>query len=477
MSDLPTPKNINLTIDQENILLKIFNDVEVICSNILISNDFFSRMASLTGSAGTGKTFLTVQIIKKLKESNISCAITAPTHKAASVIRDELFKNDIAITAKTIHSFLGIKPFIDYSTGIESFVVDKKAKKISVDVLIVDESSMINDELFDLICDALHTNLVRYVIFVGDPNQLLPVSGSSQNIFDLDKQYKLTQIVRQSKDSYIIKLANKIKDLIETKNFIPIEQFFNENILEEIEYFHNEEDFINDFYKRVNWFNENKILATYKNKDVDAFNRQIRNKYWIQKGILSPEYLRQGDTLRFLDSYSVNDVTIYHNGQEIQLDYAIKKYHDKLEIFYWECKSVNVIEQQIFRVVDPISEKTLNDKLHTLSHIAKKTPFPDRNKMWKVYYDVRNMFASVQYIYSSTIHKLQGSTYETSYVNAYDLITNPNMSLDEKYRLLYVAITRASKDIKIFMPGFKKIESINTLQLLNNIDDALNEIF
>ena len=51
------------------------------------------------------------------------------------------------------------------------------------------------------------------------------------------------------------------------------------------------------------------------------------------------------------------------------------------------------------------------------------------------------------------------------------------MSLDDKYRLIYVAITRASKDIKIFMPGFKKIESINTLQLLNNIDDALNEIF
>ena len=87
------------------------------------------------------------------------------------------------------------------------------------------------------------------------------------------------------------------------------------------------------------------------------------------------------------------------------------------------------------------------------------------------------LFLNLLYIYSSTIHKLQGSTYETSYVNAYDLITNPNMSLDEKYRLLYVAITRASKDIKIFMPGFKKIESINTLQLLNNIDDALNEIF
>ena len=87
------------------------------------------------------------------------------------------------------------------------------------------------------------------------------------------------------------------------------------------------------------------------------------------------------------------------------------------------------------------------------------------------------MFANVQYIYSSTIHKLQGSTYETCYVNVYDLITNDFMSLDEKYRLLYVAITRASKDIKIFMPGIKKYDAINTHKMLSSIDDELNDIF
>jgi ATP-dependent exoDNAse (exonuclease V) beta subunit len=51
------------------------------------------------------------------------------------------------------------------------------------------------------------------------------------------------------------------------------------------------------------------------------------------------------------------------------------------------------------------------------------------------------------------------------------------MSLDERYRLLYVAITRASKDIKIFMPGIKKIESINTNKLLADIDLQLKNIF
>jgi hypothetical protein len=74
-------------------------------------------------------------------DAKISCAITAPTHKAAGVISNLFFENKINATAKTIHSFLGIKPMIDYATGIESFVVDKKSKRMPVDVLLVDESS------------------------------------------------------------------------------------------------------------------------------------------------------------------------------------------------------------------------------------------------------------------------------------------------------------------------------------------------
>jgi RecG-like helicase len=124
-----TTQNINLTDDQSRILAKIYEDANSTCSNILNSNDIYSRIVSLTGSAGTGKTFLTVQIIKKLCESNISCSVTAPTHKAASVIGEAIYNNGIKISAKTIHSFLGIKPFIDYATGIESFTVDKRAKK------------------------------------------------------------------------------------------------------------------------------------------------------------------------------------------------------------------------------------------------------------------------------------------------------------------------------------------------------------
>lgn len=94
------------------------------------------------------------------------------------------------------------------------------------------------------------------------------------------------------------------------------------------------------------------------------------------------------------------------------------------------------------------------------------------------------MFAEIQYIHSSTIHKLQGSTYDTTYIDIFSLINHPYMSDDEKYRLTYVAVTRARYDIKIFMSkysvtdlSFTKIETNNIKEEFNSIDTMLEYIF
>jgi len=116
---------------------------------------------------------------------------------------------------------------------------------------------------------------------------------------------------------------------------------------------------------------------------------------------------------------------------------------------------------QIFRVVDPDSMLVFNEKLKSISNNAKKAKFPENKKLWKVFFSVRDMFANVQYIHSSTIHKLQGSTYDIAYVDMFSLSQNSYMSDDEKYRLVYVAITRASKDIKIFLPAFDSDTNIS----------------
>lgn len=58
----------------------------------------------------------------------------------------------------------------------------------------------------------------------------------------------------------------------------------------------------------------------------------------------------------------------------------------------------------------------------------------------------------MQYIHASTIHKLQGSTYNVSYVDLFFLCNNSYINSDKKYRLAYVAATRARENVKVFLP-------------------------
>jgi ATP-dependent exoDNAse (exonuclease V) alpha subunit len=483
-----TKSNNSLTLHQQEVFENIVSNIDARLSNILKTTNINDYLFSLMGSAGTGKTYLTTQIVKYLKEhhNEYTVKVTAPTHKAVGVLAGIFEENDIEVSCKTIHSFLGIKPFQDYKTGIEKFIIDKtKKEKETASLLIVDESSMISHELYQYILETLEEERVEAVLFIGDPYQLLPVDGSETNIFDLPNKYELNEIVRQAKDSYIINLATRVRERIKNQDFIELKKFIEENKEEKAAYFHNKNDFLNDFYKNEKWYKEDKVIATHMNKDVTAFNKTVRNRFWEEKGNSTPPTLLPNDMLRFTELYSVNEVTIYHNGQVIKLDDAILKYHETLGIEYWECKAVNTNKQQVFRVIDPTSEKFFNDKLTQLATLAKNTSWPERKNIWRVFYQTRDMFAKVQYIFSSTIHKLQGSTYDTSYIDIFGLAHNGNMSDDEKYRLLYVAITRARKDIKFFISSFDmtnqlskhRNNEIDIKQSHQYIDENLKNLF
>lgn len=482
--DLNEEKNTSkLTEHQKEIFNNITGLIDIRIKSILKTENIYDYMISLTGAAGTGKTFLTAQIAKYFrdkKDTDFSFTITAPTHKAVGVISEMLRKNKIQASCKTIHSFLGIKPFRDFDKGIETFKVDKTKKTHdSASILIVDESSMIGSELFEYIKEALEEERVKFVFFIGDPFQLLPVDNSENQIYKLRNKFVLKEVVRQAEDSYIIKIATKLRESIETKNFIPLRQFFSENYHEELTFFNNHRDFLEDFYKNEQWYNEDKIIATYKNKDVDSFNNLIRTKFWEQKNVLNPPTFRTGDTLRFKEAYSVNDISLYHNGQIVKLQSAILKYHETLDINFWECREVGSLDQQIFRVIEPASIKVFNDKLKLIVSTAKKAQHPSKKELWKTFYSVRDMFADVQYVHASTIHKLQGSTHDVAYIDLFSLSDNRYMSDDEKYRLTYVSITRASEDIKIFMPRFEvtnKKALVNVADEFDAIDDLLRNL-
>ncbi len=129
----------------------------------------------ITGSAGTGKTYLLNQYTGWLKERRVYPTIVAPTGIAAS-----------HLGGQTIHSFfaLGIRDSID--EGYVEFLMDKKYLKTrfsKLDILIIDEVSMISPEIFsamDLILRGFKGTDAPFggvqVVISGDFFQLPPVS-------------------------------------------------------------------------------------------------------------------------------------------------------------------------------------------------------------------------------------------------------------------------------------------------------------
>jgi exodeoxyribonuclease-5 len=129
---------------------------------------------ALHGPGGTGKTFLTGVLLQRLVSQGKAVTCSAPTHKAVGVLRSKVPEG---VTCCTVASLLGLRP-VQRGRWIQ-FVADfkqaeKRGQLQGVDVLVVDEASMLSEQLgSELTKLAATTNTT--VICVGDASQLPPV--------------------------------------------------------------------------------------------------------------------------------------------------------------------------------------------------------------------------------------------------------------------------------------------------------------
>ncbi len=220
----------------------------------------------LTGSAGTGKTYVINKYIEYLRERNIEPAIVAPTGIAAS-----------HIGGKTIHSFfgIGIREFIDdyYLNWMkkQSFL-GKRLRGLKV--LIIDEISMVSPGLFDSMDKILRAFKDSdepfggvQVVLSGDFFQLPPVSKTPQEI-----KFAWQTNLWKNSDFKICYLAEKFR---QEENDVLI------NILDEIRAGEVSEDSMDIFrgrYKKklANNFTVTKLYT--HNVDVDKMNNTELDK-------------------------------------------------------------------------------------------------------------------------------------------------------------------------------------------------------
>jgi exodeoxyribonuclease V alpha subunit len=163
-----------------------------------VENLLTVSLAILTGGPGTGKTTVLKSALDQMERRGERVALASPTGKAAKRMTETTGR-----PAKTIHKLLEWKP--------DGFDRDA-SNPIDSDVIVIDESSMLDIEIGAHLMEAVATG--TRLIFVGDVNQLPPV-GPGQPLLDLMKSgiaptFRLTQTHRQKADSWVIDNAYRI---------------------------------------------------------------------------------------------------------------------------------------------------------------------------------------------------------------------------------------------------------------------------
>ena len=206
---MPTIKNQTLTLSE---------DKKLVLKQILHWFEFKTdqqQYLTIGGYAGTGKTTL-IALLRRLlykKSPKLKVAFAAFTGKATQVLQNYLTEFDLLYqqdSISTIHSLI----YSVVKNEQQQIVAWRKKDRLQTDLIIVDEASMIDQEIWQ--------DLLSYqipIIAVGDHGQLPPIHG----YFNLMKEplLRLETIHRQELNNPII----EVSILARTKGYIPVAKY------------------------------------------------------------------------------------------------------------------------------------------------------------------------------------------------------------------------------------------------------------
>jgi exodeoxyribonuclease V alpha subunit len=157
------------------------------------------KVAVLTGGPGCGKSFTVASIVALAKAKGAKVMLAAPTGRAAKRLAELT-----GFEARTLHRMLELRPGGDAAYDREN--------PLDVDLLVVDESSMLDTILANKLVKAVPPG--AHLLLVGDVDQL-PSVGAGEVLRDLlaapvIPRVRLTRIFRQAAESGVVANAHKV---------------------------------------------------------------------------------------------------------------------------------------------------------------------------------------------------------------------------------------------------------------------------
>lgn len=353
----------------------------------------------LTGGPGTGKTTIVQALLKvySVLYPDDRIGLVAPTGRAAKRLTELT-----GIYACTIHRLL------KWDLHSNTFAMNK-SNPLDLDVLIIDEFSMVDCLLLSKLFEAGRG--INKVLFIGDYHQLPSVAPGNilQDLMEAGvKTIELDEIFRQAKDSGIIQLAHHIIHN-EIENMDLFEQYRDINFFPCINY---------DVVKNVKIIVKKAIDEGYDTNDIQ---------------VLVPMY--QG--VAGIDALNDALQDVFN---------PIDEFNDSYQIGRKEYR----VGDKILQLKNRPDDDVFNGDIGTLVEICRKDNFEYLQDTLIVDFDgnfveyTSNTFNTITHAYCMSIHKSQGNEFKIvimAVLSDYYIMLRRN--------LLYTAITRAKQSLFI----------------------------
>ena len=390
-----------------------------------------NHVMALTGGAGVGKTSTANGICSLYSGYSIlACALSG---KASVRITEAT-----GLPASTIHRALG------YQNGEFMF---NKDNKLAVDIVLIDEATMINGTLFLSLLEAIPTG--AKVIIMGDVQQLTPI-GNCQVFADiLDSNVlpvvKLSKPHRQALRSGIIPTSIKIANQ---------EQIFDGNytgnaIIGELE----------DMELDISGKGNDESIS---DKIIKHFQIELEKFHDIMEVQICVPMRLRGE----LSCYNLNSKiqSIYNpklsNCNEIEI--FLEKKNDEAKKYIIRAGDKVINTKNNYKCINSEGDTTpvFNGNMGIVKEIEKNgmctIDFIGIGEVIFTKSDCKNLELG----YACTVHKLQGSGFCSTIVG----LDNSSYIMNNS-ELLYTAITRAKKYCVLIANNYAVVKSIQTKEV------------
>lgn len=435
----------------------------------------FGHTITLSGYAGTGKTTIMKFLHAYLEAQGNPPVYAAPTNKAAAVT----VENNPNARSMTINKLLNLPVFYDPTQDKLDL---SKLKMVTEDmhlpegvdsetVVIIDESSMIDDSLLAAI--NMIKPFVRGIIFMGDAAQLSPVQhedGRKSRVFEGDNTLELTKVERTG-DNPVLKECTNLR------NGLPLTYQTHLVNGQGVVYQHNTD--VNGIKLLLS-----QIISSTDEQNHNAFRICCGTNNTVQQMNDTVREIMFGDAKAPIHIGEI--ITAYDNVGHFMnsVDYVVSNVgQEKTHTFHTRFGSVTANVQNI--VLNEIGAKTghqvtilaldnepsvynqiaaINKQFHAeLNNPAvKKDPYRFK-KIAKEFAEFRSAFSSMKSIvedrrtvvkkqfdfgYALTVHKSQGSTYDQVMFHE-PSVENAKFLESTKQQLKYVAVSRARSRVYV----------------------------